>query len=634
MSMQGQTKTSSSGPGKSTNQNENSELVKTIKANYEDYKVINHVGDTVVVDTTLNIAHEYAFNYTRKDQFGNMEFANQGKTYTKLTYEFDNQEYFPKNGTSAKEFGYLTKEDIKYYYVPTPTSEAAYRTGINQGQFLDVFFSSNFTEQFNASLAYRGLRSLGEYRNSLSSQKVFTTTASYHTKNKRYHLNWHYAQHDLFNEENGGLTEESKSEFENKGDFAQDRGNLLVNLPDASSTLDGKRLYLNHQYKFLKQKPDSVQNRMSNIVLKHQMNFEWKKFSFDQETISSSNIFGPSYTDEIEDRNWEQIFDNTLYLAFTSPYILGDFNVNARLTNYKYYFDKSTIEEDGSIIPSSINGDILSLGADWKAELGGFNLEASIAGVISGNLDGNEIDVKAYYKIDSIQNFGGHLLIKSQAPDFNFQIYQSDLVNYNWYNPNLSNENLRSLKVFATTKLGLLEGSYNQIDNFTYLEGSEDPMVKQLSDETVNYYKVYWQKEFKFGKWALNNSMVYQNVISGQNAFRVPDLVTRNTLYYSSYVFKGNPLYLQTGINFNYFTSYYANEFNPVMGSYNVQSQEQIGNYPVLDYFINAQVRRTRIFLKIENFTSSLLAQNYYAAPNYPYRDWRIRFGLIWTWFN
>ena len=59
---------------------------------------------------------------------------------------------------------------------------------------------------------------------------------------------------------------------------------------------------------------------------------------------------------------------------------------------------------------------------------------------------------------------------------------------------------------------------------------------------------------------------------------------------------------------------------------------KEIG-FPSVDVFFNAQVRRTRLYFKIDNVTSSFSRKNYFSAPNYPYRDFTIRFGLVWNWF-
>jgi len=125
---------------------------------------------------------------------------------------------------------------------------------------------------------------------------------------------------------------------------------------------------------------------------------------------------------------------------------------------------------------------------------------------------------------------------------------------------------------------------------------------------------------------------MYQNVSSGSSVFRVPEFVTRNTFYYTDYWFKGKPMLVNIGVTFKYFTKYNVNAYNPLLAEFRIQNDEQIG-FPTIDVFFNAQVRRTRLYFKVDNATSSLTDKNYFSAPNYPYRDLTIRFGLVWNWF-
>lgn len=137
----------------------------------------------------------------------------------------------------------------------------------------------------------------------------------------------------------------------------------------------------------------------------------------------------------------------------------------------------------------------------------------------------------------------------------------------------------------------------------------------------------------KLGNFALDNTILYQKTEQQDAILNVPEIVTRNTIYYTNYLFK-KALFLQTGISLNYFSSYYANEYNPVIGEFFVQNEKQIGNHPNLDFFINAKIQRTRIYFKAEHFNSALMGNNFYASPNNPSRDFTIRFGLIWNFFN
>ena len=125
---------------------------------------------------------------------------------------------------------------------------------------------------------------------------------------------------------------------------------------------------------------------------------------------------------------------------------------------------------------------------------------------------------------------------------------------------------------------------------------------------------------------------MYQKVASGNSVFRVPEFVTRNTLYYSDDWFKGNPLFVQIGATFNYFSKYKANAYNPLLAEFRLQNDTEIG-YPTVDLFFNGRVRRTRIYFKADNVSSFFLKKNYLSAPIHPYRDFVIRFGVVWNWF-
>ena len=93
-------------------------------------------------------------------------------------------------------------------------------------------------------------------------------------------------------------------------------------------------------------------------------------------------------------------------------------------------------------------------------------------------------------------------------------------------------------------------------------------------------------------------------------------------------------MFIQTGITFKYFTAYNMNAYNPLLAEFYVQNREELGGFPMFDYFINAKVRTMRIYLKAEHFNSSFTGNDFYAAPNYPYRDFVIRFGLVWNFFS
>ena len=118
-----------------------------------------------------------------------------------------------------------------------------------------------------------------------------------------------------------------------------------------------------------------------------------------------------------------------------------------------------------------------------------------------------------------------------------------------------------------------------------------------------------------------------------EKILNLPQFVTRNSLYYTDKIFK-KAMFIQTGVTFNYFTKHYINDYNPILAEAFVQNNNEVGNFPMMDIFINARIRQARIFLKAEHFNSGFTGNDFYTAPNYPYRDFMIRFGLVWNFFQ
>ena len=604
------------------------ELSGTTK--YTDYKIFSHKGDTTFIDTTLTILKEYKFNYLRKDNFELLEFHNQGQTFNNLGYSFDHLKQFPDIGFTAKQFSYFDIEDIDYYEVPTPTTEILYRTGLQQGQVVDALFTLNFSKRLNVSASYKGLRSLGAYRRALVSNGNFRGTFRYTTKENRYEIKGHLTNQDFYNQENGGLTTSALENFISDDPNFKSRERLDVNLNDAENQFDSNRIYLEHSYKLLASK-DTINNKdFSNLKLGHVFTNEKKSYNFTLATAKTA-IFGAINTTNANDNTAiSKINNNEINLEFNSKYVLGKFKAKANFTNYSYGYD-TILNTTSAIKKLKLEGSAIAFGADWNAKIKNFqlNADASITPG-SGRLSGNYLKGEAVYENDSLFTIRGSLLISSKSSNFNTLLHQSAYDDYNWENDDtFSNVNTRDLGFSLDSKWINAALNFTNIDNYTYFDENNAP---QQFENQITYLKVKVNKEFKFWKLALDNTIMYQNVSSGSSVFRVPELVTRNTFYYADYWFKGKPMLVNMGVTFKYFTKYAANAYNPLLAEFTLQNDQQIG-FPTFDVFFNAQVRRTRMYIKVDNVTSSISNKNYFSAPNYPYRDFTVRFGLVWNWF-
>ena len=608
----------------------------------KDYKIISFSRDTTFLDTTLTIQKEYRYNYLRKDNFELLPLANMGQAYNNLGYDFESQLFYPKIGASAKHFNYLEMEDVKYYNVPTPTTDAMFKTVFEEGQFLDILLTFNLSKRLNYSIAYKGFRSLGKYNSSESEAGNFRTTANYQSKNSRYDIRMHIAAQDLINEENGGLSNK-EGQFESGDADFSDRSRIDVNFTDAQTKILGKRYFFENRYKLIRKVKDSTIAEKTSLGIGHVFNYETKYYQFTQN--NQNDYFGEAFVaSTLSDKAILKTFYNQFSAEFYNA-TLGRLKGNLNIYNYNYYFNSTLIVNNESI-SRQIKGEEISLGANYQKQIGGFNLKGDFAYNLSGKLTGTILNVGASYKIADDIVFSAQLHSSSKMPNFNFLLYQSDYANYNWDNTNTFNKtSTNSLNFNLDTKqFGNASVKITSLDNYSYFAVDPDQIITEGESESqfikpyqetkaVNYLKVKYQKEFKYKGFALDNTIMYQTVAQSTNVLNVPQFTTRNSFYYSTDVFK-KAMFLQTGVTFKYFTSYNMNSYNPLLGEFYIQNTEKLGGFPLLDFFINAKVQQTRIYLKAEHFNSSFSGFNYYSAPDYPYRDFIVRFGVVWNFFS
>ncbi|AWM14284.1 hypothetical protein DI487_10735 [Flavobacterium sediminis] len=589
------------------------------------YKIYDLHNDTTYVDTTLSIQKEYRYNLLRKDIFGLLPFANEGHTYNTLDFNRVEKGTFPNFGFSAKHFNYMEVEDIKYYSVPTPLTDLYYKTVMEQGQTLDAFLTVNTKPNLNFSIAYKGLRSNGKYINNISSSGNFRLTTSYFTKDKRYILNAHFAGQDISNQENGGVIDVSL--FESSEDPYTERDRLDVYFYDATSLLKGNRFFIDHSFKLNKTNPNS-------LIIKHQFNQEYKFFEFTQSTVSER--LGDSYTNEINDKTRYNHLYNKLGVGFTTEKY-GDFIGFVDYNTYNYYYNSVVYDANENIlVPNSLNDKIASFGGNYTYFLNGIKLNLLFSNSITDQSISN-IEASARYNLNEDYSFYFKYQKQNSLPNLNYTLFQSDYVDYNWYN-NFKNEKRNHFEFEAQTKWLNLDVNYTILNDYLYFDNITNDIatltVKPFQyGNTINYLSVKASKEIKFWKLALDNTVLYQNVSQTDAIINVPEIVTRQSLYFSGHAFK-KAMFIQTGFVFNYFTEYYQNDYNPLIGEFYIQHEKKIGNFPLVDFFINAKVRQTRIFLKAEHFNSAWTGYNYFSAPNYPYRDFLVRFGLVWNFFK
>ncbi len=632
----------------------------------EDYKIYYSDGTVKHVDTTLTINKDYHFNYLRKDYFELLPFANSGETFNKLGYDLQGQKIIPDIGARAKHYGYIEEDEIGYYEVPSPLTELFFKTVFEQGQLVDALITVNTAPRLNITLAHKAFRSLGNYINTLGGGTNLRFTSQYTTKNYRYRQRSHFAAQRLENQANGGLDSLSVYYFEKAIDELEYDGFLdrsrLTNNANTNNTLIGRRYYLDHQYHAKLGGNDKMKNyeKPKVLTIGHKFNFEGKHFDYNNS--SSNSFFGTvSGTSAFAIRNSLDVMDNEVYAIYHEKN-LGELKAGLRLIQWDYSIKlpENTKDPENPFDygpnPTEIKANQLALSAYWKKTFLKFDFKAEgyfsavkeyssqfISGALSRDFE-NGISAKA------------KLSLRSQAPNFNFFLHRSNFLEYDWYNPSLKNQLTNSLNFsFVHPKWGTLEGQYELLNNYTYFRNLK-PVLKKISyysaiskkeeellvapeqyEGTIGYLKLRFSQQLDFWKFTWANTVQYQQVShDGDIDFKplnVPKWNLRSSFLFSSQLFN-KALYLQTGITAQYFTDFYADRYSPHLGEFVSQNHTKIGKFPRLDFFINAKIQQTRLFLKYEHFNSDMTGYNFYSAPFTPYRDSSIRFGLVWNFFQ
>lgn len=601
-----------------------------------EYKIFNEIKGASTFDTILSLKKQYAFNYLRKDVFGMLQFNNDGQTFQALDPNTLAVNNTINMGFNARRFSYLNKEDISYYSVPTPASELLYRSVTGKGQNLDALITINTSEQFNIFLGYRGLRSQGKYVNELTSNGNFRIGSSFFTKNKRYQFKNHITFQDISNEENGGIV--ATNNFESSNEPYNNREALRVQIADGKTLFKGLRAYFDHSLQFNK-------SESNKALIRHQLVYEYFSNTYQQGNPNPFNLensyFGEVFSSAIYDKVRHTRFENTFDLAFDSKKV-GLFAVSAGVYNFLHRYESIVFQDENTKIPNQLKDDIITIGGSYM-----LNKEHVVAdayfkqSVVGRSL--TDLKINAAFNLNDSYGINATYRLESKIPDYTYQFFQSGYIDLNWLN-DFSNEKYSTLNAVITTPWIDLEGTYQLITDKLYFSNDAEKLnangrYEQLLvtpkqyGKVINYFMIKAQKEFTFNKWGIDNTIMFQEVVQDNAILNVPQFVTRNTVYFQDHAFK-KALFFQTGITFNYFTKYYANEYHPVLGDFVVQDLVKVGNFPMFDFFLNIKIKTAQIYVNVDHFNSMLTGYNYYNTPTYPYRDLTFRLGMKWNFFN
>ena len=592
--------------------------IEVFKFDIKKLKKFNINNDTILLDTTLNINKFYEFNFRRKDNFELIKPNNVGQPYNNLSYVIDESNY-PIIGYSANKTQLQTSDDIYFYDVAYPMTELLFKTVFSQGQLTDVLFTTNVNRKLNFSLGFKALRSLGKYQNSLSGSKNFTFTYNYNSK--KFSSKSFYLSQKLEKHESGGLSLISINDFESKDPVFNERSKLNVKFEDAVNVYFQRDFYSHNKFK--------ISDNKKNLSLNHTLHYVTVNNSYNQSLINNyyGGLIGGITT--VDDKFKFRSINNKI--SFDISNIIFDF-AEIGFINFNYeYFNLNSgnekIKENSNLfsIKLSKNFEILDLDFDLQKKISGDRIGDRLNIVLK---PAKKFNLDLNLKLSSVKSHPGLI----------YDNYYSGFSGVNWTNRN-DLVNTSSIFInYINKKFGQFSLSGSLINNYVYVSTENSdiesyiPQINQAEFD-IKLFKLKYVKNFIFGKFSMNNSFLIQDVNQNDNVLNIPDFVYRNSFFISEKIFK-NVLEIQSGFNFKIFSKFFINEYNPVISTFHIQDKRKIGGFPIVDFFLNAKIRQTRLFFIFEHINSSFSENNFFTTPSMPYRDSNFRFGLNWSLFN
>ncbi len=188
-----------------------------------------------------------------------------------------------------------------------------------------------------------------------------------------------------------------------------------------------------------------------------------------------------------------------------------------------------------------------------------------------------------------------------------------------------------------------LRFAFDELTNYTYLNGTYTTTdngrfnnavsVEQCGD-AITLLTASINQHFILGPLNWETELTWQKSTK-QEVLPVPALDIYTNLYLRFRIAK--VLLTELGADLRYFTKYTAPDYNPGVGQFTVQGNEEktkIGSYPIVNVYANFNLKGTRFFIMYTHVTYGMGNNDYFYTPHYPLNRRVLRFGLSWNFFN
>ena len=571
---------------------------------------------------------------------GNLGLPAQSRIY------FDRQERTNFMFTDNFNIYSKTPETFDFINTKIPYSNLSYMSAGSRQvkeERLSGGITVNFSKELNVGFNIDYLYARGYYQYQSAKHLNWIFYGSYISDRHRFHAFINPANQT--NAENGGITDDlyitDPQAIAPRSIQSRDIPTFMKN---TWNYIKSTRYYLNYHYNlgFEKEtnKLDSLKNPIkqfipvASIIYTFDYNEKFRRFNSNDTT----NLDGLYKSREPFYYTHKPLKDSTSYWRLRNTFGLSmregfnkwaKFDLTAFITqdvhNYitmaapddnperrqsSTYIGGEIAKQKGKILRYNAHGDFGLLGHN----LGDFN--------VSGNIE-TRIPI-----LGDTASITGSAYIKNIAPTFYENTFRSKYFVWN-------NDFEKTKKVYFGGTLNIPHTKTNLsvgVENITnYIYFNKESVPEQYLGN-IQVLAVSLEQNMRLGILNWNNQLIYQK--SGDNnKLPLPDLSLYSNLFIQFKVAK--VLTIQMGGNVNYFTEYYAPAYEPVTQQFRLQDEIKVGNYPLLNAYVNCHLKYTRFFIEFYNLSSSFINKPaYFSTPHYPVNPQVFKWGLSWDFNN
>lgn len=601
-------------------------------------------GSRIIDDTTRNIYGPNTSKYFYEEDF----FNNQAKLHSIDTtpWNFDRFSYVQRYNNFYQDLGnigtaikpiyspvmetigvssgfdvydlYWKSETIKYYDTKSPYSNMYVILGGKGRSVTRVTFSRNINPQWNVGFNYRVLLIDKQVQREGKGDRhvrgtYYDVYSTYHTKDSAYTVFINYRRNFQQVDEYGGVLIQDEYQY---SDLFEE--NAQPNLTEAESNERRSNFHVFHQYKI-----------GSGLQLYHKLDFQKHRNRFndsdpDNDYYNDVIVVDSATTrDQVElktMRNEVGVKGNLFKLFYNGYAAFRKFNME-----YKYLYE-----------------DYLDFDTDDN--------ELYVGGRIALQLD-SLIEVKGWaeWMLDDRYQIQGSIHTRwfeasakrsVSTPSFLSQAYRgSHNVWLNEFN-NIEGTEVKGNLIYRSRVLSIYPGvRFTTLRNTIFFKDNNQETGQRALPMQSEGFQTWVSPELVFTvalhkHVTLTTQTLYTRILeNADDAIQVPDLFVNAQLVYSNIWFNGN-FDFQAGVNGHWKSAYYAPSYDLAIQQFYIQQQYEAPSFPIVDLFINAKIKRARIFLKYNNVVKAFSDYGNVPTPFYPGINNLLDFGFDWSFYD